>query len=97
MPGQQPPTTRFLAAVPNWGQNPGGVSPICRQRRRYADGMVSPNTPILMLIGTIAASLLGIALWIIILWAIIRGAVLSALRKHHSEVHGPVGEFYQGD
>ncbi|WP_157780332.1 hypothetical protein [Leifsonia xyli] len=50
-----------------------------------------------MIIATIAASLLGIIIWVLIWWAIIRGAVLSALRKHHAEVRGPVQELYRGE
>ncbi|MCW4459882.1 hypothetical protein [Microbacterium sp. MPKO10] len=40
----------------------------------------------LALIATVCAYLLGFILWVIIMWAIIRGGVLSALRKHHREV-----------
>jgi len=81
----------------NWGECCGPRTRAALIDPRYAGGMVSPNTPVLMIIATIAASLLGIIIWVLIWWAIIRGAVLSALRKHHAEVRGPVQELYRGE
>jgi hypothetical protein len=52
---------------------------------------------VLLVIGTIAASLLVLLIWLLIWWAIIRSAVLSALRKHHSDIHGTVRELYRGE
>lgn len=41
----------------------------------------------LTLVLTIVVWLLGVIITLWILWAIIRGAVLSALRKHEEEKH----------
>lgn len=43
------------------------------------------QTSVLMLVLSVAVWLLGVAVSLLILWAIIRGAVLSALRKYASE------------
>ncbi len=40
---------------------------------------------LMALIATIALSLFGSIIGLVIMWAIIRGAVLSALRKHADE------------
>ncbi len=45
----------------------------------------SDNWPVLITIGTVAGSLLVLILWVVVIWAIIRSAVLSALRKHADE------------
>ncbi|MFF1635203.1 hypothetical protein [Leifsonia sp. NPDC058248] len=50
--------------------------------------MPNPETPILLLVFSITVSVLIVVVSLLILWAIIRGAVLSALRKHHDETHG---------
>jgi flagellar biosynthesis/type III secretory pathway M-ring protein FliF/YscJ len=42
----------------------------------------------LFIIFWIVAYVLIIVVSLLILWAIVRGAVLSALRKHHSETQG---------
>ncbi|MGO4299751.1 hypothetical protein [Leifsonia sp. RAF41] len=47
--------------------------------------MPSPETPTLILVMYISAWLLFTLIGLLILWAIIRGAVLSALRKHERE------------
>jgi len=52
---------------------------------QYPDRMPNPDTPVLLLVFTIALWLLVVVVSLLILWAIIRGAVLSALRKHHDE------------
>ena len=49
---------------------------------RYGEAM---NEAALFTIMTIAAYLFGLIIGLWILWAIIRGAVLSALRKHSDE------------
>ena len=55
----------------------------------YSDAMVD-QTSVIVLVVSIAAWLFGVGLTLLILWAIIRGAVLSALRKHASETQaGP--------
>jgi hypothetical protein len=46
---------------------------------------MEPNTPVLFSVMVGSAWLLGVVLFLLIAWAIIRGAVLSALRKHHQE------------
>lgn len=53
--------------------------------------MPTPETPILMLVLSITVWLLVVIITLLILWAIIRGAVLSALRKHHREVRAEAG------
>jgi hypothetical protein len=57
--------------------------------------MMNPNTPVLMLILSIALSLLVLVICLVILWAIIRGAVLSALRKHREETQGALQPQYR--
>jgi hypothetical protein len=42
------------------------------------------------LVFTIAASLLGFIIWLLIMFAVIRAAVLSALRKHAEEQGTPL-------
>ena len=49
---------------------------------------MSPETPVLMVVFAIALWLVMVGVTLLVLWAIIRGAVLSALRKHHSETRG---------
>lgn len=48
---------------------------------------MNPNTPLLFWIMAGSAYLLGLVIFLLIAWAIIRGAVLSALRKHYKETH----------
>lgn len=57
---------------------------------KYSDLMDNAS---LMLLLTVVFSLLGtiVSLWI--LWAIIRGAVLSALRKHADEQRAAAGNY----
>jgi hypothetical protein len=47
------------------------------------------NVPTLMLILYVSVGLLVTILWLLIMWAIIRSAVLSALRKHSAEERDP--------
>ena len=58
--------------------------------RKYSD--LRDNASLMLLL-TIVFSLLGtiVSLWI--LWAIIRGAVLSALRKHADEQRATAGSY----
>lgn len=56
--------------------------------------MANPDIPALFLVIYIVAFLLTVVVVLLIAWAIIRGAVLSALRKHHAEVQHPASAQY---
>ena len=64
---------------------------------RYADRMIAPDTPTLVIIMYVSAFVLGFIIWVLIWWAIIRGAVLSALRKHHEETKRSAQPIYHGE
>jgi len=53
--------------------------------------MMNENTSMLLVVAGVAGGLLGIILWILILWAIIRAGVLSALRAHTRETRRAAG------
>ena len=53
--------------------------------------MVNENAPMLILIASVAAGLLGFILVMLVLWAVIRAAVLSALRAHEREKRRAAG------
>jgi hypothetical protein len=50
--------------------------------------MPNPEIPVLFVVLSVTVSVLTVVVSLLILWAVIRGAVLSALRKHHDETHG---------
>jgi len=49
------------------------------------------QTSVLVLVLSVVVWALGVGVSLVILWAIIRGAVLSALRKHATEARNDTG------